>query len=42
MTEEEIRVLNSDFNFKHYGKFYEKYDLQANAAGAGGGTGAEG
>jgi hypothetical protein len=23
MGEEEIRVLNSDFNFKHYGQFYE-------------------
>jgi len=23
MNEEEIRMLNSDFNYKHYGQFYE-------------------
>ena len=24
MNEDEIRVLNSDFNYKHYGIFYEE------------------
>ena len=24
MNEDEIRVLNSDFNYKHYGMFYEE------------------
>lgn len=23
MNEEEIRMLNSDFNYRHYGQFYE-------------------
>jgi hypothetical protein len=23
MNEEEIRILNSDFNYKHYGQYYE-------------------
>lgn len=26
LSEDEIRVLNSDFNYKHYGVFYEKID----------------
>jgi hypothetical protein len=26
MNEEQIRLLNSDFNYKHYGSFYEKYE----------------
>ena len=26
MNEEEIRMLNSDFNYKHYGQFYEMID----------------
>ena len=26
MTEDDIRVLNSDFNYRHYGYFYERLD----------------
>jgi len=29
MGEEEIRMLNSDFNYKHYGQFYEMIDKKA-------------
>jgi len=26
MSEEDIRMLNSDFNYKHYGNFYERME----------------
>jgi len=26
LTQDEIRHLNSDFNYKHYGQFYEKLE----------------
>jgi hypothetical protein len=26
LTQDEIRHLNSDFNYKHYGQFYEKIE----------------
>lgn len=37
LTQDEIRHLNSDFNYKHYGQFYEKIEenqaANANPAG---------
>ena len=34
MTEDDIRVLNCDFNYHNYGVFYEKIEEEANAAAA--------
>ena len=31
MTEDDIRVLNCDFNYHNYGVFYEKIEEEANA-----------
>jgi hypothetical protein len=28
LNENEIRHLNSDFNYKHYGQFYEKLEAE--------------
>jgi hypothetical protein len=33
LSQDEIRHLNSDFNYKHYGQFYEK--LEEGGAGQG-------
>jgi Domain of unknown function (DUF3402) len=43
LTQDEIRHLNSDFNYKHYGQFYEKLEenqqlLSDEAAAVGGET----
>ena len=34
MNEDEIRVLNSDFNYKHYGIFYEEQKDEEREPGA--------
>ena len=36
MNEDEIRVLNSDFNYKHYGMFYEEMKEEEKEGGADG------
>ena len=32
MNEDDIRGLNCDFNYNHYGTFYEKIEEEMNAA----------